>query len=233
MKIQKLNVPFAQVPNELLCDKNISLKAKGLWAYIQSKPNDYDFSSERIVEETKEEVRGIQNTLKELEEAGYLKRDRQQNGKVDYVLIFPICSFSREAISPSAQTADISKKDIQSNNSNKDIIITSVVEKSIVGEKPKIESREFFDGLQEKGQKFTDLVAFISDKYKVAPAYIAEELVSFCNYWTEKNQSGTKERWQLEKTFEAKRRLVTWFKNKRDWKNGRTQQPSKYQVENL
>ena len=227
MKIQKLNVPFAQVPNELLCDKNISLKAKGLWAYIQSKPNDYEFSSERIVEETKDGVDSVKSALVELETAGYLIRDRLQSGKVDYTLQFPKVENPSEGNPPQGKIHSISKKDIQSNNLNKDISITSVVEK------PLVESKMFFEALHEKGQKFTDLVAFISDKYKVAPAFIAEELVAFCNYWTESNHSGTKQRWQLEKTFEPKRRLATWFKNKREWKNGRTQQPNKYQVENI
>jgi hypothetical protein len=35
-------------------------------------------------------------------------------------------------------------------------------------------------------------------------------LNKFCNYWTEKNKSKTKMRFELEKTFEVSRRLVTW-----------------------
>lgn len=40
---------------------------------------------------------------------------------------------------------------------------------------------------------------------------ILREIRNFRNYWTEKNSTGTKERWQMEKTFEVKRRLQTWF----------------------
>ena len=39
------------------------------------------------------------------------------------------------------------------------------------------------------------------------------EVQKFISYWTEPNKSGTKQRWQLEKTFELKRRLATWFGN--------------------
>ena len=35
-------------------------------------------------------------------------------------------------------------------------------------------------------------------------------LKAFCNYWTEPNKSKTKMRFELEKTFEIGRRLVTW-----------------------
>jgi len=39
------------------------------------------------------------------------------------------------------------------------------------------------------------------------------EVLKFIEYWTEPNKSGTKERWQTEKTFEVGRRLKTWFRN--------------------
>lgn len=42
--------------------------------------------------------------------------------------------------------------------------------------------------------------------------YSEEMLLSFGNYWTEKNSKG-KMRWQLEKTFEIPNRLATWHRN--------------------
>lgn len=39
-----------------------------------------------------------------------------------------------------------------------------------------------------------------------------EELVKFYNYWTEKNAKG-KERWEMEKFFDIKRRIATWLGN--------------------
>jgi hypothetical protein len=32
---------YATTPNKLLADKRMTFKAKGLYGYIQSKPNDY------------------------------------------------------------------------------------------------------------------------------------------------------------------------------------------------
>jgi len=37
------------------------------------------------------------------------------------------------------------------------------------------------------------------------------ELDKFISYWTELTKSGNKQRWELEKTFEVKRRLATWL----------------------
>lgn len=48
MKTQKAETGFAQIKNEILEDKNLSWKAKGIYAYMFSKPNDWDFSEARI-----------------------------------------------------------------------------------------------------------------------------------------------------------------------------------------
>lgn len=41
-------------------------------------------------------------------------------------------------------------------------------------------------------------------------SYSKEMLTAFFRYWTEKNKSGTKMKWELEKTFEISLRLTTW-----------------------
>ena len=42
-------------------------------------------------------------------------------------------------------------------------------------------------------------------------------LVSFFSYWTEPNKSGTKMRFELEKTWDIKRRIKTWVRNESIW----------------
>jgi hypothetical protein len=50
-------------------------------------------------------------------------------------------------------------------------------------------------------------VNFVSLHQNVYPENI---ITAFCDYWTEKNKSGTKMRFELEKTFEIPLRLRTW-----------------------
>lgn len=51
-----------------------------------------------------------------------------------------------------------------------------------------------------------------------------EEVKKFIDYWTEKNIKGTKEKWQMEKTFDVKRRWAKWNDNILTWKlKGRTE----------
>tara|TARA_R100000742_G_C4277902_1_gene100170 strand:- start:2069 stop:2695 length:627 start_codon:yes stop_codon:yes gene_type:complete len=39
----------------------------------------------------------------------------------------------------------------------------------------------------------------------------------FCDYWTEKNSKGTKMKFEMERTFDIKRRLSRWYKNENKW----------------
>jgi len=44
-----------------------------------------------------------------------------------------------------------------------------------------------------------------------------KDVMNFCSYWTEPNKSRTKLRWELQPTFEIKRRLMTWFSNNKNF----------------
>ena len=72
---------YGVAPNELLNDKSLSFKAKGLYTYIQSKPDGWDFSVGRITKQGKDGKDSIRSGLMELEETGYLKRHKFKNKK--------------------------------------------------------------------------------------------------------------------------------------------------------
>lgn len=81
-KIVRKNIPFTQVPNVILCDNKISLKAKGLYVYLFSKPADWVFFREIIEKETKESYDAFRAGINELVTAGYIKKHQQnQKGK--------------------------------------------------------------------------------------------------------------------------------------------------------
>lgn len=80
MKI-KIKNRYWVIPNNLLNNCNISFKAKGLYAYIQSKSDDWDFSSERIKNDTKDGRDSIRAWLIELEEFWYLLRNKNRTEK--------------------------------------------------------------------------------------------------------------------------------------------------------
>lgn len=91
MKIdfKKDKIPFTQVANAVLNDPNLSAKAKGVYAYLYSKPEGWDFSAERIAKDFSDGRKAIMAGLQELEEGGHLTRERQGNGRVSYHIHSP------------------------------------------------------------------------------------------------------------------------------------------------
>lgn len=85
-KLNRQNIPFTQVANEVLNDNNLSFKAKGLYAYLFSKPDDWDFSAHRIKLEASDGRDSVLSALKELEEKGYLQRKKLPSGRTEYFL---------------------------------------------------------------------------------------------------------------------------------------------------
>lgn len=130
-KLKKLEVPFTQVPNAVLHGSGLSLKAMGLYAYLQSKPDGWEFSSVRIARDVRDGERAVKTALIELEESGYLERRRQGDGRMIYKL--SLCAKTAQSQNSTmlkqhnAKTAQIIKKDnIQrKNNTKKDIILHS------------------------------------------------------------------------------------------------------------
>lgn len=57
---------------------------------------------------------------------------------------------------------------------------------------------------------------FVSEVWNYQNLYSPAMLERFCNYWTEKNPSGKKMRFELERTFEISKRLVTWHSRDRE-----------------
>lgn len=74
--LKKRQIPFTQISNFVINDPRISLKAKGLFAYIESKPDGWQFFPEEMESRTTDGIASIRNGLKELETFGYLRHER-------------------------------------------------------------------------------------------------------------------------------------------------------------
>lgn len=81
---------FTMVSNHVLRNSNLSLKAKGLYAYMWSLPEDWDYSVSGLTKVLKEGRDAINEALKELEREGYLVRTILRSGgkfsDMDYIL---------------------------------------------------------------------------------------------------------------------------------------------------
>lgn len=82
------------------------------------------------------------------------------------------------------------------------------------GASPAQIAQDFFS----EGDSYQKMLLFLEGR--IPREVVEQELRKFVAYWTEPNRSGTKVRWEQEKTFEIRRRLATWFNRVKDYKAG-------------
>jgi DNA-binding Lrp family transcriptional regulator len=70
----KKNSNYSVIHNGFLRETSISLKAKGLLAFLLSLPDDWEIHVKDLVNRCKEGETAVRNGLKELEEAGYISK---------------------------------------------------------------------------------------------------------------------------------------------------------------
>lgn len=75
---------FSIISNQPLNDPNLSMKARGIWATLLSKPDDWTVYVYQLVKTCKDGKTSIYSGLKELKEAGYLEHVfiRDEGGKM-------------------------------------------------------------------------------------------------------------------------------------------------------
>lgn len=89
-------------------DPHVSLKAKGLFGYMKTKPANWDFSCKRISGEMRDSVDAVQTAMKELEGFGYLDRVKLGSGR----LIHTISSSPYIGIEPEIEKSSLDRYDI-------------------------------------------------------------------------------------------------------------------------
>ena len=81
------NVNYTVMSNYHLQDKKLSLKAKGLLSYMLSLPDDWDYSLKGLTTGCKDGLDSVRTAVLELEEHGYVRRQKVRNAKgqiIDY-----------------------------------------------------------------------------------------------------------------------------------------------------
>ena len=78
---------FTVMSNHHLRNPRLSLKAKGLMSLMLSLPEDWDYTTKGLAYICKDGIDAISTTLRELEDQGYLTRERQRmsNGRLGTV----------------------------------------------------------------------------------------------------------------------------------------------------
>lgn len=148
-------------------------------------------SNETIGEVAEIDARTVRAGLERLEKAGYIQRFYQDEARkirdrIECMVAFKYSQQKPKGNMPKALTTE---------------------HETI--ETPGEYARRFFSGDADVVQELvTEIMKHTGGKGEDA---VKAEMRKFYTYWTEPNKSGTKRRWELERTFEVKRRLLTWM----------------------
>ena len=85
-KIRKKELNFTQVSNSFLRDNNISFKAKGLFCYMFSMNENWNFTLQSIATQQKDGLDSIKSAMDELKQYGYVSYEKHSNGTGTYFL---------------------------------------------------------------------------------------------------------------------------------------------------
>lgn len=116
---KKNSIPFTQVSNSFLNSPKVSLKAKGLYAYMLSKPDGWTFTIRSMAKQLKEGPDSIGAGLNELKECNALEYTKHSDGTGSYVIDLNPNTENPNQDNPNmGKPKRISNKDINTNKDN-------------------------------------------------------------------------------------------------------------------
>ena len=81
------------------------------------------------------------------------------------------------------------------------------------------------NNIKEREEQFSIEICGLGLEYK--PMIDPEIIKAFISHWTEPNRSGKKMKFELQQTWDHKRRLDTWIRNNKQWNKEKKPQAKK------
>lgn len=115
---------FTIIDNNFLRDSRLSFKAKGLFMYMWSQSNDWNFYVNELSSHAKDGRNAVMTGLEELENYGYLKRKRVRNAQgqlkeTEYVLSETPTLGKPKSENPTLGKPTLENQTLTSTNNNK------------------------------------------------------------------------------------------------------------------
>ena len=156
-RIKNKTENFTIVSNEVFKRNDVSARAKGLYAYIMTLPDDWKIYKQEIFTHFSEGKNALDSAFKELERLGYISKEKAKNEKGQFVgwdyTIYESATEDIETDCMENRVSDLPKSE------NRQLLNTDSLQNT---EKQSTEKQEFFDN-GELNQIFLD---FIADRKK-------------------------------------------------------------------
>jgi len=105
----ELKANYVKIPNELVNDREISWKAKGLFCHMASKLDTYNFTVKSLASQFPDGKASIFSALDELKNSGWITYTRKAGGYGKYKLNTTILSKSDNRIESSSESDNRTK----------------------------------------------------------------------------------------------------------------------------
>lgn len=220
------------VVNNFICkDNRLSWKAKGIWLYAFSRPDDWEFNIGDLVNQSTDGIDSVRAGLKELSDIGYLQRSRLRNqdgtlGKAEWVFYEtpeqikqclpevenPILDNPKQEKATLLSTEEPST---EKNNNREGVVVSSK------------EGKERLLLLSSSGYEFNETVKKLVEDYSLDDIKLA---LSVCRHSTDMIEpnayftSALKGKWQPKASKEEFRRIEEELKEKQQEQQQKQQQ---------
>lgn len=208
---------FTAIPNVATNDARLSWKAKGIFLYLASKPDSWQFYMDEIEQNATDGKTSLQSGLKELEKFGYLTRVRSFNDKNqfagwDWILQIPDKAVSRLSGIPANGNSD-QRKTTPDNKTDSTKTDNSKTDINNWGADCPVEvAQDIYSEIQDKFKRVAAMaeplsckaIGRVMDKYmQEFPAYfphheVLQQVVSHCLGELNDHRNSTK-RYSAEK----------------------------------
>jgi hypothetical protein len=134
--LKKEQTGFTMVSNKIITDNRVSSKAKFYYVYLSSKPDNWQFHINVILQEIKESRDAFYSGVKELESIGYLTRQQIKGGDnkfahTEYCLRISPYTENTDTEKPYTENTDYNNTYKNNNDINKNDIIKDRKEKNL------------------------------------------------------------------------------------------------------
>lgn len=207
---------FITLPNkQILRGRKPALQSVYIWICEHADEKGLCFPSiPTLATESGCSVRNVQYAISELEDLDILHKIPQKQKKKNFtnqyqILIVETDGVVQDMHQSGAGGTPLVVQEVHTNSIHTELNPSnSSSDDALRAMTPAELAKEFF--ISKTAQE-----ALIESLVKVGVMRQAAEIEiqKFIDYWTELNSTGKRQRWQLEKTFELRKRMATWFRN--------------------
>ena len=161
---EKKDRDYTVINNTVLKDERLSWKAKGLFCYLLSLPEDWNICLNDLQNRAKDGIDGLKSAVKELKEYGYLiqKRNKDEKGrflKTIYIIVENPQVENPQLLNTNIQNTNLKNTDIQNTKrENKQFTPPSLedVAEYCKERNNNIDAMQFIDYYSARGWRFNN-----------------------------------------------------------------------------